>query len=670
VPLASTPGVWNHAARKQMNLRTHSRLASFAIALLGVWLGERPSPAQNPPAQPGLVATFSAPGAAPADTVVMPAVALYVGAGQAASPWLAPGPFTVVWEGLVSVDLRGDYQFAAEVNGRLKVEINGATVLESGDASGKPSDKVRLNKGANLFKATYTAPASGDAFVRLQWIPRNLFPQPIPASAFTHQPVPQIQQAALRHLGRELVLEHRCTKCHLVGEAAQGPVELAMDAPTFHGIGSRRGAAWLARWIADPAAQRATARMPQMFHGPDAAADAAAIAAYLATLTEDAQLPSAQESPDLVATGAELAAKLHCAACHSIPGEKPDPARPALKHVKEKFPPGALAAFLQKPEAHFAWTRMPNFQLTAAEAAALAAWLDADAAAPAAAPAGDLARGRELVQTTGCLNCHAGPGENKFSAKPLAELAAGSWTGGCLADKPAGRAPFFGFTAAEREALQAFAAADRAALTRHVPAEFAGRQTRVLNCRECHGKFDGFPQLEHLGGKLRPEWTTRLLAGALPYKPRPWIESRMPAFASRAAALAAGLAAQHGFPPVTPAEPPVDMKEAQLGQRLVSSDGGFSCIACHAVGEFGATQVFESAGINLARAAERLLPSFYVRWMLNPQFVDPQTKMPVYFDAGQSPLADVHGGDALKQIHALWQYFRLGEKMPPPAVAP
>jgi hypothetical protein len=56
--------------------------------------------------------------------------------------------------------------------------------------------------------------------------------------------------------------------------------------------------------------------------------------------------------------------------------------------------------------------------------------------------------------------------------------------------------------------------------------------------------------------------------------------------------------------------------------------------------------------------------------MLNPQFIDPQTKMPVYFDAGQSPLADVHGGDALKQIHALWQYFRLGEKIPPPAAAP
>jgi cytochrome c2 len=242
---------------------------------------------------------------------------------------------------------------------------------------------------------------------------------------------------------------------------------------------------------------------------------------------------------------------------------------------------------------------MPNFKLTADEANALAAWLNADATALAAAPTGDIARGKELVQTTGCLNCHTGPAENKFTTKPLAELAAAKWAGGCVAEKPAGKAPFFAFTAAERAALQAFAATDRASLTRHVPAEFAERQARALNCRECHGKFDGFPQLDHLGGKLRPEWSAQFLAGALKYKPRPWIESRMPAFASRATALAAGLAAQHGHPATTPAEPPIDQTEAKLGQKLVSSDGGFSCIACHAVGEFGATQVFESAGINL-----------------------------------------------------------------------
>ena len=55
------------------------------------------------------------------------------------------------------------------------------------------------------------------------------------------------------------------------------------------------------------------------------------------------------------------------------------------------------------------------------------------------------------------------------------------------------------------------------------------------------------------------------------------------------------------------------------------------------------------------------------RWVRNPQAVDPATKMPVYFDEeGKSPLTDVYGGDSAQQINAIWEYLRLGDKMPPP----
>jgi hypothetical protein len=111
----------------------------------------------------------------------------------------------------------------------------------------------------------------------------------------------------------------------------------------------------------------------------------------------------------------------------------------------------------------------------------------------------------------------------------------------------------------------------------------------------------------------------------------------------------------------------VDDAESKLGRKLVSSDGGFSCIACHAVGEFGATQVFESAGVNFAYTGERVLRSYFDRWLMNPTLIDPQTKMPVYFsDYPQSPLTEVHGGDASKQINAVWEYLKLGSKMPAP----
>jgi hypothetical protein len=127
------------------------------------------------------------------------------------------------------------------------------------------------------------------------------------------------------------------------------------------------------------------------------------------------------------------------------------------------------------------------------------------------------------------------------------------------------------------------------------------------------------------------------------------------------------LAAQHGFSAHTPAEPPVDMDLAKIGQKLIGKDGGFSCISCHGVGKQEAMEVFEAEGVNFIHVAERLLPQYYRRWMHNPLSIDPQTKMPAYFEEGKSPLTDVLDGDAEKQITALWQYFRLSDKMLPPA---
>ncbi|MDX1950608.1 MAG: hypothetical protein SFY81_00400, partial [Verrucomicrobiota bacterium] len=145
------------------------------------------------------------------------------------------------------------------------------------------------------------------------------------------------------------------------------------------------------------------------------------------------------------------------------------------------------------------------------------------------------------------------------------------------------------------------------------------------------------------------------------------IEAQMPAFPKYAAPMAKGLAKLHGYPASTPEEGAIDREAAKIGQKLVSADGGFSCVACHAVGDFGATQVFESAGINLAYSGERLLKPFYHRWLLNPIAIDPTSKMPVYFDEqGKSPLTDIYEGDGEKTREAIWQYLRMGKEMPAP----
>lgn len=671
-----------------MNLAPPTRgfLLSLIAALLAVCAVSAPAQAPAAKPEPGLLLTHASGPAT--DTAVAPNLWLHVAAGQPAAPLLPAGKFTATWTGALNADLRGDFQFRTEVlRGSLKLEINGTNIIEVTAATtadsakpSAPSKPVRLSKGANLLKATFTSPDSGDAFVRVQWSEKGVLWEPITTALLTHNPADAaLAKSTAIRAGRDLFLEHRCAKCHTPAGspalAATGAPELAMDAPDLAGIGSRRHYAWLAAWILDPKSQRAVAHMPRTLHGANAPADANAIAAFLATLT-GGPAPALPPKADAEAldSGKKLLEVLHCAGCHNLPdATEKDAKKISLTHLNAKFQPPHLAAFIKNPGAHYAWTHMPKFPLTDEEAHQIAAALSSTAPmfkqpGPSTDPA-VIARGQHLVQTTGCLNCHTLKLDNQFKAKPLADLAAARWQHGCLADKPAAdsAAPAFAFNAEERAALQAFAATDRGSLTRHAPSEFAARQAKNLQCASCHGQLEGFPLIDVLGGKLKPEWIASLLKGEVADKMRPWIEHRMPAFPARAALLAAGLAQTHGFPPVTPAEPPVKMPLTTIGKKLVSSDGGFSCIACHGVAEMAPVQVFEAPGVNLAFSGARLQHTWFLRWIRNPLRVEPTTKMPVYFDEeGKSPLADILAGDADQQLDALWQYLRLGSKMPPP----
>ena len=649
-------------------------LSSACAAGLALWLTGTAwhSPAQDAvKAEPGLIMTCTS--GTTVDLQVSDGPALYVPAGQPATPFVAPGKFTTTWDGFINVDLRDSYVFVAELNGSLKLEINSNVVFEAA-SEGKatePSKRVRLGKGANTFKLTYNSPDKGDAFIRFFWTPPELGPEPIPTSSLTHA-VGSAELAKSMQLrrGRELFVELRCAKCHK-SEDATLP-DLAMDAPSFEGIGSRRHAGWMTGWILDPHKQRASSHMPKLLHGASAQEDASAIASFLASLQGDAGGIAAK--PDLAQAGKSLAEKLHCVACHNLPGAKEQDAKKvSLEHVNFKFPPDALVAFLKSPGAHYAWTRMPDFKLKDDEAQKLAAFLSSGAPmakqVAASTDAAVIAKGKQLVQNSGCLNCHSLKLDNMSNATSLASLAGAKWNAGCLADSASGKSPEYALTAEDRAALRAFGSSDRASLKRPVPADFAQRFTKSMNCTECHGKFEGFPPFQVLGGKLKPEWTQAFIAGEVKYKPRTWLESRMPVFPKYAEGLAQGLAMLNGLPPKTPAEPPINEEAAKAGHAMISTDGGFSCIACHAVRNFGATQVFEAAGINLGWSAERLQPSFYTRWVNNPLRIDPQTKMPVYFSQGQSPLSDYFNGDAKQQIDALWQYIRQGDKMPLPKEA-
>jgi mono/diheme cytochrome c family protein len=601
-------------------------------------------------------------------------IGLFVPAGQPATPFVPAGKFTAAWSGNVLVDLRADYVFHGAFSGHLKVTVNDAVAL---DADGKgealvDGQKLRLNKGPNRILVEYAAPESGDAFVRVYWSGKETPFNPIPLTALGHTVSPEISAAVEIRRGRELFTEHRCFSCH----AASGRMpELKADAPAFAGIGSRRKFDWLARWVENPSAVRPGTPMPAVFHGAESKPNAEAVAAYLASLKASAEPAAVTAGADAVEAGKGLYEKLHCVACHNPPDiATVDPRKISQKQVLAKFTPGSLVAFLKKPSEHYAWIRMPDFRLSDTEAVQLAAFLESVADKPSdrTAPAEDvlLKKGQTLVQNSGCLNCHSlGGVQNQFASKPLSALAAASWTAGCVADAPAAesKAPRYAFTEADRKALRAFAATDRLSLARHTAADFMERQSHALNCRECHGKFDGFPTWELLGGKLKPEWAAKFIGGGETWKPRPWLESRMPAFTLFAENLAAGLATSRGFGPKTAPDVEADPEMAKVGVKLVSANGGFACVSCHSVGDFGATQVFEAPGVNLAHSFERIQPDFFRRWLRSPPALDPNTKMPAYFDdEGKSALADVLEGDGPKTIRAVWEYLRLADKMPRP----
>src|SRR5258708_39021886 len=122
-------------------------------------------------AGPGLALTVAAldPAAPAADSTTAPNVWLYVEAGKSPTPFLPAGRFSAMWEGFLNAELRSDLVFQAELSGGFKLEINGHVTFETSRSGGALalSAPVRLNKGPNPLKVTFTIPPPGASWVSL-----------------------------------------------------------------------------------------------------------------------------------------------------------------------------------------------------------------------------------------------------------------------------------------------------------------------------------------------------------------------------------------------------------------------------------------------------------------------------------------------------------------------
>jgi len=641
-------------------------------------------------------------------------VALYVPAGQPPTPFLPAGPFTAVFDGKIMLDLGGEHTFAAEGRGNVVVTINGENVLEAtGDDFRSAKGKAIRLKKENTLRVKYSSPATGDAQLRLFWESPDMRRESLHWKNLRHLPENKALEASTTvRQGRELLATQRCLKCHAADAETWvkhgGMPELAIDSPSLDALGSRLRPEWLARWIHDPAALRPTATMPRLFaDGDKPDQNAIDIAGYLASLGNPPKEEDKADDEEIA--GTRLFAQLGCIGCHLPPGQdnfEDERKRIPLRDMGAKYYPAALRAFLMAPEKHYHWIRMPNFKLSETEAQKLTTFLmrTEKRVLFEALPKADIANGKKLLESTGCLNCHALHGSKTTLAGPAhAAWKADKLNAACLTDDAAaaGKSPRFNLTAEQKAALRAFAADKRGSLQREAAPEFAQRQMNLLRCNACHkrgeladhwtqlrdeeaGLLAALPMLDPedepkqfkadqtrptltwAGEKLKPEWMTQLFAGKLDYRSRPYLRARMPAFPQRAQMLAHGLAFEHGCPPNSPADVKPDPKLVQAGIDLASKSR-WNCASCHDVGKTAAVGVFEAPGPNFMYVKDRMRPEYFDRWLWNPLRVEPGTKMPTpYFWGQPSQIKDVLEGDASKQIDALWHYLLQGDRIKPP----
>jgi hypothetical protein len=60
---------------------------------------------------------------------------------------------------------------------------------------------------------------------------------------------------------------------------------------------------------------------------------------------------------------------------------------------------------------------------------------------------------------------------------------------------------------------------------------------------------------------------------------------------------------------------------------------------------------------DLTKARGRLKPEWIVDWLRDPGKIQEGTRMPTFFPDGQTPLPEVLGGDAEKQMVAIRDYL-------------
>ncbi len=679
---------------------------------------------------PGLVLRIEGARAGASVTTTAPRVGGTWDAGTSPHPSVGAEAFRLHWTGALEIPRSATYRFSAAVRGRFRLSLGGHVVLgdEAADAHAGAgietvvlvSDPMPLEPGPLALEASFEKSAA-DARVQLLWESEDFARVPVPAAALRHARAEESDalRAERSHAAGRFAFENlRCGSCHARGDAAPPPA-----APDLARIGARTNERWLFQWLESPSRFRPGTDMPDVFApGASTARERADVARFLASLGAGERGPvkgkahGGAHAPNAT-RGGDLFAQRGCIACHDAPGAAlegdPEIGREIVRlgPLGSKFELDALANFLFDPLPAHPAGAMPSFQLGHEEALDLAAFLVGPRDPAFEQPLPPLAagrtreasvdEGRKLVAERGCLACHTiGSEPRVFPPAPALDgglAAVDPIRGlGCVSATPvAAPAPRYGALLA-RDASQAlaFAAQPARAAAAEAPAFEAARAIERFRCLQCHGRDGaeaplrdrqlalmegerasrleqvGPPDLTGVGGKLRPEWLRALFVDRT--RARPWLDARMPHFgAEEVSALATGFAALDGEELVSTAIAAREGADAEASVGLVGRDligkTGFACTACHDLAGAEAQVAFVDArGPDLVLTPERIRPEWFRAWLVDPQALVTDTKMPTFFPNGRSTLAGRHGLDTEGQIRALRDYLALGKKAPLP----
>jgi mono/diheme cytochrome c family protein len=387
---------------------------------------------------------------------------------------------------------------------------------------------------------------------------------------------------------------------------------------------------------------------------------------------------------------------------------------PNLKDIAAKTGPQWIYHWIKNPRGFQPDTKMPSLRLSDEEARAITTYLTTlgtkgetiAGIEEKLADASNIKRGEALVRKYGCAGCHDIKGMEKesrigvelttFGSKTVEELAFGNrtdvghswddWTfhkiktpRGYATERVEQLMPQFNLADEDIKALQVLLGGfrERKVAQRYL-ADQGERVNQVVegrrlmqqyNCVGCHEieNRGGFvkkyyenpaaapPPLNGEGEKVQSQWLFGFLKA--PFTLRPWLEIRMPTF---------GFSDQHTtqlinyFNGVSRVENPfayfdernVPPDHLEAARMLVSPDY-FNCFSCHVRGGKNPEGPPEGWAPDLAMARQRLNPSWIVKWIQDPQKIQPGTKMPSFYPGGPD---NILGGKDDRQIEALRDY--------------